>query len=131
MGNPLKLLIVEDNEIDALLIQRTLEKGGYTVTCEVVETPAAMRVALKIKKNWDIIISDRSMPYFNGPEAIAIAKELCPEVPVIILSGEFDNKQAESLLSSGALVCIHKNEMALILPVIKRKLDEVNQDNIN
>jgi len=116
--------MVEDSENDISLLRRTLKKGGYNVTCEIVETLAAMRVALKTKKNWDIITSDHSMPYFCAPDALALAKELCPEVPFIILSGEIDRTMVVELIKNGAKAYIQKNEMELILPVIERELKE-------
>ena len=125
MSRPLHILIVEDSETDAFLLQRTLQKGGYEVTCEVVDTPEAMQSALISQKNWDVITSDHSMPSFSAPEALALAKELRPEVPFIILSGEIDLNLAVSLMKGGAQDYIQKKEIALIIPAIERELKEV------
>lgn len=125
MNTPLHILMVEDNESDILLLQRTLEKGGYKVSCEVVDTPGAMRSALLRKKNWDVITSDHSMLNFNSNEALALAKELRPDIPFIILSGEIDINLAVTLMKSGAHDYIQKKEMALIVPAIERALVEV------
>ncbi len=69
MGKPLRLLIVEDSEDDALLVIRELERGGYDTTFERVETVEAMTAALE-KQAWDIIIADYKMPHFSAPEAL-------------------------------------------------------------
>jgi PAS domain S-box-containing protein len=125
MNKRLSVLMVEDNESDIFLMQRILEKGGYEVACEVVDTPGAMRTALLRKKNWDVITSDHSMPNFSSTEALDMAREICPEIPFIILSGEIDINLAVSLMKKGAHDYIQKNEMPLILPAIERALEEV------
>ncbi|MRS02649.1 PAS domain S-box protein, partial [bacterium] len=125
MSIPLNLLMVEDNESDIFLLQRTLEKGGFKLTCEVVDTPGGMRSALQRKKNWDVITSDHAMLNFSSTEALALAKEISPEIPFIILSGEIDINLAVTLMKSGAYDYIQKNEMALIVPAIERALEEV------
>ena len=89
MDKPLRVLIVEDSEEDAIFLQRALRRGGYEVTCEVVDTPEAMRAALE-RQDWDVITSDHAMPHFSAPAALALAKEVRPDVPFIIVSGEID-----------------------------------------
>ncbi len=68
MNKPLRVLIVEDAEDDALLVVRELERGGYDTTFERVETAEAMTAALE-KQAWDIIIADYRLPHFSAPEA--------------------------------------------------------------
>jgi len=46
MTKTLHILMVEDSESDIFLLQRNLERGGYQVACEVVDTPGAMRAAI-------------------------------------------------------------------------------------
>jgi CheY-like chemotaxis protein len=65
MSSPLSVLIVEDFEDDALLVLRELRRGGYKLTHDRVETPATLREALE-RHAWDIVISDYTMPTFNG-----------------------------------------------------------------
>ena len=72
--HPLRVLMVEDSEDDALLVLRELKKGGYNPEYERVETAAAMRKALQ-DKTWDVILCDYQLPSFNGIEAIAVLKE--------------------------------------------------------
>src|SRR5688500_20050527 len=73
MGKPLKVLIVEDSEDDALLLVRELRRGGYEVEFERVETAEAMQAALT-QKTWDLILSDYSLPRFSGPRALEVLK---------------------------------------------------------
>ena len=84
MGVPLRTLIIEDSEDDALLLVRTLQKGGYDLSYERVETADAMGEAIT-KKTWDVIISDYSMPHFSGHAAQALYKEKRLDIPFIIV----------------------------------------------
>jgi CheY-like chemotaxis protein len=70
MGIPLRTLIVEDSEDDALLLVRALQKEGCDLEYERIKTADAMGEALN-KKTWDIVISDYNMPHFSGHAALA------------------------------------------------------------
>ena len=124
MSQPLRMIIVEDSEDDAILLQQALRRGGYEVTCEVVDTPAAMRTSLE-SQDWDVITSDHAMPHFNAPAALKLAKELRPDLPFIIVSGEIDLNLAVSLMKDGAQDYIQKGELARLAPAIERELREV------
>jgi CheY-like chemotaxis protein len=67
--------MVEDSEDDALLVIRSLEKGGYEPEYERVETAEAMRTAL-CQKPWDVILCDYRLPRFNGLAAIALLDKI-------------------------------------------------------
>jgi PAS domain S-box-containing protein len=124
MNPSLRILIVEDSEYDVDLLRRTLQRGGYEVTSTVVDTPEAMRAALT-QQEWDVITSDHSMPFFSAPRALALAKEVCPDVPFIIVSGEIDLNLAVSLMREGAQDYIQKGELSRLLPAIERELRDV------
>jgi CheY-like chemotaxis protein len=68
MSIPLRVLIAEDSEDDALLLVRELQRGGYAPTYERVDTATAMNVALD-RQAWDLVIGDYSMPGFSGAAA--------------------------------------------------------------
>ena len=124
MNPSLRILIVEDSEYDVDQLQRTLQRGGYEVTSTVVGTPEAMRAALT-QQEWDVITSDHAMPFFSAPQALALAKELRPDVPFIIVSGEIDLNLAVSLMRAGAQDYIPKGELARLVPAIERALRDV------
>ena len=121
MGQPLRVLIVDDSEDDATLLQYTLSRSGYEVTCEVVETPQAMRTLLE-SQNWDVITSDNAMPLFSATAALALSKELRPDIPFIVVSGEIDSNLAVSLMKAGAQDYIQKRELPRLVPVVEREL---------
>src|SRR5678809_1086681 len=70
---PLRVLIVEDSENDALLLEIELQRAGYEPVCERVQTREAMHAALA-RQRWDLVIADYVMPHFNGLEALALVK---------------------------------------------------------
>ena len=124
MTAPLRILIVEDSVYDVDLLRRTLRRGGYEVTSAVVDTPEAMRTALA-QQDWDIITSDHAMPWFSAPRALALAKEVRPDLPFIIVSGEINLNLAVSLMRDGAEDYIPKGEWARLVPAIERALRDV------
>ena len=121
MSQPLRLLMVEDSDDDATLLLRELRRAGYAVTWERVDTPAAMRAALE-RQTWDVVTSDHAMPGFSAPAALALLKQLRPELPFIIVSNEIDLSLAVSLMRSGAQDYIQKRELAQVPPAIQREL---------
>ncbi len=123
MSKPLRILIVEDSQDDVTFLKRSLQKAGYEVISAVVETPGEMRIQLE-NQDWDVITSDHSMPKFSAPAALALAKQLRPEIPFIIVSGEIDLNLAVSLMRGGAKDYIQKRELALLVPTIERELRE-------
>jgi PAS domain S-box-containing protein len=124
MGQPLRLLIVEDSEDDADLLLRVLRPAGYEPAYEIVDTLPTMRTALE-DKDWDVITSDHAMPQFSAPAALALAKELRPNSPFIVVSGENDLNLAVSLMKSGARDYIRKEDLTRLVPTIKEVMHEV------
>ncbi len=123
MSRPLRLLIVEDSKDDADLLVRAVRSAGYVPVYEIVDTAPAMRDALK-HDDWDLIISDCALPRFAAPAALALAKELRPDLPFIVVSGSIDINLAVSLIKAGAHDYIQKSQMGRLVPAIKRALHE-------
>ena len=123
MPRPLNVLLVEDSEDDALLILRALQKGGYEVFHERVETAKALEEALE-KKTWDIILSDYKLPGFDGLTALSISKNKGVHVPFIIVSGTIGEDIAVAALKAGAHDYIMKDRLGRLLPAIERELAE-------
>lgn len=123
MQKDLRVLIIEDNENDALLILKLLKSEGYKVEWSRVCNPEDMNNALDIS-NWDIILSDYSMPVFSGMEALKIYKERQLDIPFILVSGTIGEDIAIKMLKSGAHDYIIKDKLNLIIPSIQRELQE-------
>ena len=124
MSQPLRLLIVEDSKDDADQLLRVLRPAGYEPAYEIVDTLSAMRTALEYH-DWDVITSDHSMPQFSAPAALALAKELRPNAPFIVVSGENDIDLAVSLMRGGARDYIRKEELGRLVPTVEQVMREV------
>ncbi|UCG83112.1 MAG: PAS domain S-box protein, partial [Dehalococcoidia bacterium] len=123
MSTPLRVLIVEDSEDDAILVLRELRRGGYDPTYRRVDTSADMEAALN-QEEWDIVLSDYSMPRFSMPAALAILKEKGPDLPFIIISGAIGEEAAVAAMRDGAHDYVMKNDLARLVPAIERELRE-------
>jgi len=99
MEQPLKVLIVEDSENDAALLEIELERAGYAPFCERVQTADELGLALG-RQRWDVIIADYVLPHFNGLAALAIVKEKGLDLPFIIVSGHITDATAVAAISS-------------------------------
>jgi signal transduction histidine kinase len=124
MGKPLRVLIVEDNEPDALLVVHELKSGGFDVMFERVDTAETMSAALA-KQTWDIVLSDYSMPRFSAPLALALVKERNPDLPFIIVSGTVTEDIAVEAIHAGAHDFMAKGKLGRLIPAIERELRDV------
>src|SRR5262245_28925882 len=118
----LRVLIVEDSRVDAFLLEHALERGGFQPTCECVDTPEAMSVALD--KEWDLILADHSMPRFSAPAALELAKQRGRDVPFIIVSGHIEEETAVAAMKAGAHDYVMKDRLARLVPAVERELRE-------
>lgn len=123
MPIPLRVLIAEDSEDEALLLVRELKRGGYDPLFQRVETAGTMASALEGRK-WDIIICDYVMPGFGALEALNISKEKNAEIPFIVISGKTGEEVASEVMKAGARDCILKGKMWRLIPAIHRELQE-------
>ncbi|MFH1228606.1 MAG: response regulator [Planctomycetota bacterium] len=123
MGKPLKLLLVEDSEDDALILLRELRRGGYEPAYTRVDTPENMSAALEREK-WDLVISDYNMPRFNGLEALKTLQSKKIDIPFIIVSGAIGENMAVALMKAGAHDYIMKSQMARLIPAIDREIKD-------
>jgi signal transduction histidine kinase len=122
-SRPLRVLLVEDSQLDAMLIRRALELGGFAPVCERVDTPQALAAALA-KAPWDLVLADHAMPQFSAPEALEIVKRQGADVPFIIVSGHIDEETAVAAMRAGAHDYIMKERLARLVPAVERELRE-------
>lgn len=119
----LRVLIVEDSEDDAQLLVRELERAGYELMWERVETAETMRSALH-RGAWDIVISDFAMPSFSARGALDVLHQSGLDLPFIIISGTVGEDVAVEALKAGAHDFLVKGRFARLVPVIERERRE-------
>jgi PAS domain S-box-containing protein len=115
------VLIVEDVEDDALLLVRELERAGYQLSYERVDTQEAMRAALARQK-WDVVFSDYKMPGFSVEGALGLLGESGLDLPFIIVSGTIGEETAITALKAGAHDFLLKGNYARLIPALEREL---------
>ncbi|MGH7544696.1 MAG: response regulator [Gemmatimonadota bacterium] len=121
MSTSLRVLVVEDSQDDTLLLARELERAGYELQYEQVQTAAAMTAALD-RQRWDLVIGDYSMPHFSGPAALAVLRERDPDTPFIFLSGTIGEDVAVEAMKAGAQDYLIKGNLRRLIPAIEREL---------
>ncbi len=126
MGVPIRVLMIEDSEDDALLIARELQEGGYDVEYQRVDTPGALSLACDLKE-WDLIISDFSMPHFSGTDALHFVRSRHLGVPFIFVSGTMGEETAVSAMRNGAQDYLMKGNLKRLVPAIQRELRDYEQ----
>src|SRR5260221_7345456 len=102
---PLRVLLVEDSELDAELLARALTRGGFALTWARVDTAEAMEKELS-KQCWDLILCDHAMPRFSAPAALELLKRHDPHGPFIIVSGYIEEETAVADRKSPGHACI-------------------------
>lgn len=123
MSKNLNVLLVEDSEDDAILLERALKKGGLKPTITRVQTKEEMNKQLQ-KNTWDIVISDYVMPMFSGQDALNITRKFDEDMPFIMVSGKMGEETAVETMKAGAHDYIVKNNLYRLVPAVKRELEE-------
>ena len=122
----LRVLALEDSDLDSELILRELRRGGIDFVSHRVQTGSDFERAIT-EFLPDIILSDYMLPTFDGARALALAKALCPDVPVIVISGAVGEETAVELLKNGATDFVLKDRLGRLVPAVQRALREVGQ----
>lgn len=120
---PLKLLVVEDSEDDALLLVRQLRKGGYMPDMLRVTRRDEIINALDMQR-WDVVISDHNIPGLSSEAVLEIVQDSGIDVPFIIVSGSIGEEIAVAAMKTGAHDYIMKDNLARLVPAIDRELRE-------
>jgi DNA-binding NtrC family response regulator len=122
----LRILIIEDNQTDADLIQRELKKNGLAFIAQVVQTRDTFADAL-LNFTPHIILSDYSLPAFDGLTAFRLTQSRAPHVPFIIVSGILGDERAVDLIKAGVTDYVLKDKLFLLMPKIERALKEAEE----
>lgn len=126
MNQPLRILHLEDNPNDAELVIDRLALDGLACESVRVETRADFLAALE-QGEFDLILSDYSIPSFDGGSALILAREKRPDVPFIFVSGTIGEERAIEALKAGATDYVLKDRSARLGPAIQRALRDVEE----
>ena len=106
-ARPLRVVIIEDYDEDAILLQRHLSRAGYAVHARRVQTAAELLETMQDPDPWDLVIADYTLPSFGARDALKLIQESGIDIPFIIVSGTIDEVSAV-------------NAMRVVLPFLSR-----------
>ncbi|MEW6417734.1 MAG: diguanylate cyclase [Nitrospirota bacterium] len=122
----LRILILEDVAADAELMEHELRKAGMQFSLRRVWTKETF---LKEIRDFspDIILADYALPQFDGLSALTIAKEKCPDVPFILVSGVIGEESLIEVIKSGATDFVFKQRLSRLAISVPRALHEAEE----
>lgn len=123
MKKEIRILLLEDDVTDAELNKHALREGGFSFTIQRVESKPDYLEELE-KRRPDLILSDNTLPSFDGLAALMMAQERCPDVPFIFVSGTLGEEMAIESLKRGATDYVLKTRLSRLVPAVHRALRE-------
>jgi diguanylate cyclase (GGDEF)-like protein len=121
MLKAIRVLFVDDSEDDVILLRRHLKKAQYHCHYHRVDTQDSLVESLA-SDEWDLVISDHTMPTLDSTQVLEIVKSINPELPVIIVSGEIGEDLAIESMAIGADDYVMKDNLKRLIPVIEREI---------
>jgi two-component system, cell cycle sensor histidine kinase and response regulator CckA len=121
--NSYQILHLEDNPIDAMVVQSHLASSGLNFEISQVETELDYLSALE-SESFALILADYTLPFFDGLSALRMAREKCRDTPFVILSGTIGDDLAVETLKNGATDYVLKSCLGRLVPVITRAIKE-------
>ncbi|HLL57326.1 MAG TPA: response regulator, partial [Rubrobacteraceae bacterium] len=122
----LRILHLEDDPLDAELIQATLAEGGIECEVALVQTRTQFAAALE-SGGFDLVLADYSLPAFDGLSALKVAQEVRPEVPFVLVSGALGEERAIEALKVGATDYVLKQRLGRLVPAVRRAISEAKE----
>jgi two-component system, cell cycle sensor histidine kinase and response regulator CckA len=123
--DPLRILILEDVPMDAELVEYELERARIPFTARRVDTRETFLHELDAFRP-DVILSDFTLPRFDGMAALSLARERAPTVPFLIVTGSVNEETAVGCMKAGATDYLLKSSLARIGPAIEGALARVS-----
>lgn len=118
---PLRVLHLEDSELDHELALAHLRRAGLALDCSRIESRAEFEAALG--QPWDLVLSDYNLPGFSGLEALRAMQARGLELPFVIVSGEIGEETAVAAMRSGASDYLLKNNLARLAPAVEHAIE--------
>ncbi len=126
MEKALKILFNEDLDSDIDLLYFELKRNRFPYISEHVQTREGFEKALD-KFRPDIILSDYSLPSFDGLTALQIKQEKYPDTPFILVSGTIGEENAVELIRNGATDYVLKNKLFTLIPKMDRAMEDAQK----
>lgn len=126
MKTPIRILHLEDDREDAALVASMLQGGNIDAVIDVVDTRSAFGEKVA-QGGHDLILADYQLPQFDGLEALAVARRLRPDTPLIIVSGVMDEEAAIESMRRGATDYVLKSRLSRLVPAVRRALQEADE----
>lgn len=123
MQKTLKILFAEDNQNDYFLAVKELKKAGINISCLCVENEMEYIKEIEIFQP-DIIISDYTMPSFDGLRALKIKQHKAPDIPLIIFTGSINEQTAVECMKAGADDYVLKEQMKRLVFAIPSAIEK-------
>ncbi|MCI0812675.1 MAG: GAF domain-containing protein, partial [Chloroflexi bacterium] len=117
----LSILIVDESDRDAVLLERVLRQEGYDLTSQRVDTAESLRRALRTR-DWDLVVSECRLPRFSAYKALETIGELALDIPLIVVSETVDEIDVVALVKAGAVDFIRKDNVSLLASTVKREI---------
>ncbi|MBW4505977.1 MAG: response regulator [Scytonematopsis contorta HA4267-MV1] len=122
----LRLLLLEDNPLDAMAINAELTDGGIDGETLKIETSDEFVRAIE-NNTFDLILANYALPGFDGISALKIAQRICPDTPFIFVSGTMGEELVIEALKQGATDYVLKQRLGRLVPCIQRALREAQE----
>lgn len=120
------ILHLEDNEIDADIVTALLKEEG--LICEIHRAIDRLEFLGRLENRpYDLIISDYSMPSFDGKEALRLARQFAPDTPFMYVSGTIGEDTAVESLKNGAVDYVLKGRLSRFPAAVRRAIEESRQ----
>src|SRR5580704_8285018 len=119
----LRVLLVEDNPADVELELLTLQKDGFEVSADVVQTAEDFTERIRTA-SYDLILADYNLPQWKGTEALEILRGENLDVPLIVVTGYLGEEKAVDYIKQGATDCVLKDRLARLPPSVRRAQEE-------
>jgi PAS domain S-box-containing protein len=123
MSKQISILHLEDDPVDADLIQEMISSGNISAAITRVQTREEFNESIN-RGGYDLILSDYKLPMFDGISAMRMAEERCPEIPFIFVSGALGEDAAIETLTRGATDYVLKSKLIRLVPAVKRAMEE-------
>jgi len=118
MGDRLRILILEDVPDDAVLMEFELQNAGIASDTVRIDNREAYIAELK-RHPPDLVLSDYSLPRFDGMDALRLLKAACPDVPFIVVTGTVSEETAVDFIKAGADDYVLKNHLSRLASAVQ------------